>query len=182
MLERNNDAEIRMLEMGFGTGLNAFLTAIEAEKMTDRLFVYDAVELNPLAPAFTKALNYSELLGNEHLFEAIHEAPWNVATQLHKRFALNKIQGDLLDVVIGNNYHLIYYDAFAPEAQPELWTEEVFKKLYSALVDGGILVTYCSKGSVRRAMKAAGFTVKKLAGPPGKWEIVRAEKKNYKAE
>jgi tRNA U34 5-methylaminomethyl-2-thiouridine-forming methyltransferase MnmC len=167
--------ELRVLEMGFGTGLNAFLTGREAE-ILNRNIRYTTVELYPLSRDTVDALNYPDLLGYEHLFNAIQQAPWDALSQISEQFLLHKKAGNLVSLPLEQNYHLIYYDAFAPNAQPELWTEEIFTKLNKALVSGGMLVTYCSKGSARRAMKASGFGVKKLSGPPGKWEIVRAVK------
>lgn len=161
--------------MGFGTGLNAFLTAIEALK-NNILVYYTAIETSPLFLEEVADLNYRESLGHVSLFHELHKANWNDTIKINDHFMLEKMRVDLRDYTAGQPYHLIYYDAFAPSAQPELWTKEVFEKLYDVLYANGILVTYCSKGDVRRAMQAAGFTVKKLPGPPGKREMLRAEK------
>jgi len=161
--------------MGLGTGLNAFLTAIEAEEKRIRI-QYTAVEKFPIHPAEVKLLNYPEVLGHADLFQKIHDSKWNEPIRINEYFTLEKLETDLLNFSSSQCFNLIYYDAFAPNAQPELWAKEVFKKVFSMLEPGGVLVTYCSKGDVRRAMTAAGFTVKKLPGPPGKREILRALK------
>lgn len=154
---------VRIFEMGFGTGLNALLTMQHA----DIPVYYYAVEQYPLTAEEVEGLSY----GNE-----LHAYPWNEDVKINERFTLYKAHTSLLSVQPEQEFDLIYYDAFAPGAQPELWTTEVFEKLYGLLAKGGILVTYCSKGDVRRAMQAAGFKVEKLAGPPGKREMLRAKK------
>lgn len=164
---------LRILEMGFGTGLNAFMTAIEALR-SDVPIRYTAIEAFPLALATAISLNYPERLGHEVLFNAIHLATWNSLSHIHETFSIKKRDKDLLHYQPAEQQHLIYFDAFAPEAQPELWTEAVFAKLAEHTIAKGILVTYCSKGKVRRAMQAAGWKVEKLPGPPGKREMVRA--------
>jgi len=168
-----------VLEIGFGTGLNALLTLVEADKHKNRIY-YTAIELYPLNETETRQLNYCEQLNLPHykpLFEKIHECKWEEMIEITEYFRLTKIKCDLVDFSAEkNSFFIIYFDAFAPNAQPELWTEAVFEKMYSVLQPGGILVTYCSKGDVRRAMQAAGFTVEKLPGPPGKREMLRAKK------
>lgn len=163
---------IRIFEMGFGSGLNTFLTAIEAANKKVNVF-YVAVEQFPLSTEETLSLNYSETLGHKEWFDALHESKWNEDKIINKYFTLRKEQADIISYSTDELFNIIYYDAFAPVAQPELWTEEIFKKLYSMLLPGGILVTYCSKGDVRRAMQSAGFVVEKIPGPPGKREMVR---------
>lgn len=165
--------EVRILEMGFGTGLNAFLTAIEAENLKQKIY-YTAVEQSPLGVDIVTTLNYPAHLGHEQLFKQIHDCNWGEDLWLSEYFTLRKENVTLQDFIPAERFHLIYYDAFAPAAQPELWTKEIFEKLLILLHHSGILVTYCSKGDVRRAMQTAGFTVKKLPGPPGKREILRA--------
>lgn len=164
---------LRIFEMGFGTGLNAFLTAIEMEKQQTETF-YTAFELFPLSTKETESLNYPGLLHQKELFQKIHECSWQQNVAITKHFTIRKEKTDLVHYSTNQQFHLIYYDAFAPQAQPELWTKEIFEKLFQMLVPGGVLVTYCSKGDVRRAMTAAGFEVRKLPGPPGKREILRA--------
>jgi tRNA U34 5-methylaminomethyl-2-thiouridine-forming methyltransferase MnmC len=154
---------VRIFEMGFGTGLNALLTMEHAATSV----YYFSVEQFPLTGEEVAGLNYGNTL---------HQYPWNEDVKISDQFTLHKSHGSLLAISPGQTFHLIYYDAFAPTAQPELWTKEVFEKLYNLLEPGGILVTYCSKGDVRRAMLAAGFAVDKLAGPQGKREMLRAKK------
>ena len=171
---------VRIFEMGFGTGLNAFLTAIEAGEKRIKVY-YEAVEQFPLRREEITALNYTEVLPEEDLFRQMHEGKWNEEINLNEYFTIKKINANLIDYLtkvpsVEEGFNIIYYDAFAPTAQPELWTENTFKHLYSMLLPGGILVTYCSKGSVRRAMKAAGFSIEKIPGPPGKREMMRVIK------
>jgi tRNA U34 5-methylaminomethyl-2-thiouridine-forming methyltransferase MnmC len=168
--------QITILEVGFGTGLNALLTAIAAEKM-ERSIYYVALEPNPLNKEEFYSLNYCELLGRKDLqedFLRMHECEWNKSIPLTEELLMHKSDSLLQTFEGRTKFDLIYFDAFAPNAQPELWTKEVFDKMYSILQPGGILVTYCSKGDVRRNMIAAGFEVEKLPGPPGKREMIRA--------
>ena len=165
--------EYQILEMGFGTGLNALLTAIYSDQMDLRI-TYHSIEAFPLTTDEISSLNYGNLLQQESIFSLLHTANWNIATTIHPNFEFYKHLCKLDAFVTEEKFNLVYYDAFAPTAQPELWTVEVFEKLYHLLKPEGILVTYCSKGVVRRAMEAAGFRVTKLQGPPGKREMVRA--------
>ena len=172
-IEASGKEEIHIFEMGFGTGLNALLTAAEAEKFKKNI-VYTAIELHPLEPAENKNLNYASLLSSQTTFEKIHAAPWDREVRITEYFVLHKINSNLLGYCSQKRFDIVYYDAFAPTAQPELWTVDVFKTLFAQINAGGVLVTYCSKGDVRRAMQAAGFVVEKIPGPPGKREMVRA--------
>lgn len=167
---------LRVFEMGFGTGLNALLTQMVAEQQQQPL-EYITVEAFPLSAPMVTQLNYATLLerpGLQLVFEQLHTADWNKPVGISKQFSLQKIHGTLNELPSMDPVHLIYYDAFAPSAQPELWTVDAFTRLYNLLLPGGVLVTYCSKGDVRRAMQAAGFTVTKIPGPHGKREMVRA--------
>ena len=161
--------------MGFGTGLNAFLTGIAASRFQKKM-EYTTLETDPLRPEEAVLLNYTATLQHQELYTALHASPWNEVVPLTEYFSVRKENTSLLDFPTQNTFHLIYYDACAPAAQPELWTQEVFEKLWSLLEPMGVLVTYCSKGSVRRAMLAAGFQVTKIPGPPGQREMLRAEK------
>jgi tRNA U34 5-methylaminomethyl-2-thiouridine-forming methyltransferase MnmC len=168
-----------VLEIGFGTGLNALLTLIEADKHKNRIY-YTAIEPHPLPQTETSELNYCKQLSQPHyqpLFEKMHGVEWEEMFEITENFRLTKTKNSLPDFSMENYFFLIYFDAFDPRAQPELWTKEVFQKLYSMMIDGGILVTYCSKGIVRRAMQSAGFSVEKIPGPPGKKEMIRAVKR-----
>jgi tRNA U34 5-methylaminomethyl-2-thiouridine-forming methyltransferase MnmC len=172
------EVTLHVFEMGFGTGLNAFLTAIDATQ-NNRRIDYTAIEAFPLSTDEASVLNYTAILGYQELFEQLHQSKWNESIPVTNNFTLNKIHSDLISLSTSQRFHLIYYDAFAPAAQPELWTKEIFDKLYTLLLPGGVLVTYCSKGDVRRAMIAAGFQVEKLPGPPHKREMLRIKKIGY---
>jgi tRNA U34 5-methylaminomethyl-2-thiouridine-forming methyltransferase MnmC len=170
---------INILEVGFGTGLNVLLTVIAAEK-EKRSVYYAAVEPYPLNTAEVQPLNYCELLNRNdlnELFMLMHACEWNKSIALTENLLLHKSGNSLALFTHETKFNLIYFDAFAPNAQPELWTKEIFEKLYDLLTEGGILVTYCSKGDVQRAMKAAGFMIEKIPGPPGKREMIRAAKR-----
>jgi len=167
--------ELRVLEIGFGTGLNAFLAALKMAQM-QRLLVYHTTELYPVSEDVAAGLNYPQLLGEgEAFFRGIHAARWEETVQLSEHFLLCKHKLDAARQPLPSGpVHCVFFDAFAPEDQPELWTEAMFARVRAAMHPGAVLVTYCSKGVVRRAMETAGLTVEKLPGPPGKREIVRA--------
>lgn len=167
------DMPLSILEMGYGTGLNAFLTAIETRNFRHPVR-YLGLEAFPLEMGTAASLNYPDQLGHEELFNTIQIASWGSPVSVHDYFSISKQAISLEAYLCMDRFHLIYYDAFAPEAQPQLWTEEVFRKLSQCMYPGGALVTYCSKGDVRRAMQRAGWRVEKLKGPPGKREMVRA--------
>jgi tRNA U34 5-methylaminomethyl-2-thiouridine-forming methyltransferase MnmC len=167
---------LNIFEVGLGTGLNALLTIIEAEKQQGGVY-YEAVELFPLNGNETQVLNYCKQLDRADLqpvFERLHDCEWEQEIRLKPGFIFKKSKVNLLTLGTSGTFKLIYFDAFAPNVQPELWTKEIFEKMFSILEPGGVLVTYSSKGEVRRAMQAAGFIVEKLPGPKGKREIVRA--------
>lgn len=169
---------LSVLEVGFGTGLNALLTLIEAEK-NDHAVYYVALEPFPLTSEEVRILNYCELLEHKELhnaFLSMHECGWNKGMVVSDNLFLHKSNYSLLDFVHAACFNLVYFDAFAPSVQPGLWTQEVFEKLFAMMLPGAALVTYCSKGDVRRAMQAAGFNIEKLAGPQGKREMLRAVK------
>jgi len=174
VLARNPTA-LNILEVGLGTGLNALLTL--KELAGDTVANYHALELHPLPVDIALQLNYAALPGNEHLaaiFAAIHHSEWGSRVALAQSFLLRKHCCSVLEFESDMPFDLIYYDAFAPADQPELWTQAVFERIFSFTAPGGVLVTYCAKGNVRRALQAAGFAVEKLAGPPGKREMLRA--------
>ena len=175
LLNSSTAFPVRIFEMGLGTGLNAFLTLIEAEEKRVKIN-YTSIEKFPLSFQRVNALNYPQYLQNKDLLLKLHESKWAATVAISEYFTLRKEEADLEEYNCSGNFHLIYYDAFAPKAQPGLWTTEIFEKLFHMLQTNGVVVTYCSKGAVRRAMVAAGFTVKKLPGPPGKREMLRAVK------
>lgn len=170
--------ELSILEIGFGTGLNAFITFLEAQNLPLQ-FNYTGVEAYPVTSQEIAALNYSENLSAENqewAFQKIHEIPWNHYAPISDNFRLKKVQQKFDEITAKNEFDIIYFDAFGARVQPELWTEEIFEIMYSALKDGGVLVTYSAKGSVRRALQKVGFIVERLEGPPGKREMLRATK------
>lgn len=170
--------EIDILEIGFGTGLNCFITFLEAQKR-NLIVNYVGVEAYPISEDEIKALNYvSELKADsqETIFKAMHSSEWNEEITLSKSFSLTKKQQYFQEINSKDSFNLIYFDAFGARVQPDLWTEEIFEKMYIALRENGVLVTYSAKGSVRRAMQSVGFTVERLEGPPGKREMLRATK------
>ena len=176
-LHRLSKKEIRVLEIGFGTGLNAFLTLLDS-RQSDRHITYYSMELYPLDIALVQNLNYGKVLcaGEEDMFMALHEAPWNQSASITPNFTLHKMKGDCNQAELPNEIDLVYFDAFAPDKQPEMWNQELFNKLYFRMNAGGILTTYCAKGAVRRTMKESGFSVERIPGPPGKREMLRATK------
>lgn len=169
-------SHIDLLEVGFGTGLNAWLVYDELRKNSKVNSVhYTSLELYPVATEDAAQLNFIDA-ADRAVFMRLHEANWNTSVPLDEKFELEKQEVALQDFQTLRSYDLIFYDAFAPRVQPELWTAEIFQKLYTLLNPGGVLVTYCAKGEVRRNMIAAGFSVEKLPGPPGKREMLRAVK------
>lgn len=177
-LERNHSPEISILEIGFGTGLNAFLTLLESEKLSLQIN-YTGVEAYPVSTEEIALLNYPEAAGAENkndLFQKLHFSEWEEPTEISEFFRLTKQQKMFREIDDKEQYELIYFDAFGARVQPELWTEEIFSSMFAALKNNGVLVTYAAKGSVRRAMLSAGFHVEKLPGPPGKREMLRAVK------
>ena len=178
-LKHSNITEPRILEIGLGTGLNCFLTFLASEE-THRKVFYTGIERYPLSMDVLRQLNYPALIhqGHESDYYAIHQAEWGKEIALSAKFTLHKIESDFTTYRFEKGYDIIYFDAFAPEKQPEMWEQSLFNSLYEILNDGGILTTYCAKGVVRRMLQTAGFTVERLPGPPGgKREILRATKK-----
>lgn len=167
---------ITLLEMGFGTGLNALLTGLLCAEEKGKID-YHGLELFPVSEEVWRAYRLpDELEAERNLFESIHNSDWNCPNSLLERFVLTKHHVSLLEFQPKVKFDLVYYDAFEPETQPELWTDDVFSKLFSWMNEGGILTTYCCKGYVRRNMIAAGFEVEKVSGPPGKREMICAVK------
>ena len=168
----------RILEIGLGTGLNCILTALEAEQ-SHRHIHYTGIERHPLGEDVLRRLNYPAIIGRNcsDTYFALHSAPWGVTTRISEWFELHKIEADFTHYTFTPGFDIIYFDAFAPEKQPEMWSQALFDHLFAVLNPGGILTTYCAKGVVRRMLQSAGFTVERLPGPPGgKREIIRATK------
>ncbi len=170
--------QLSILEIGLGTGLNCFITFLEATKHHLKID-YTGVEAFPIVEQEREQLNYVAQLkaaAYQSVFDQIHESDWEKKVMLSKNFIFRKKQQKFQEITIKNTYNLIFFDAFGPRVQPELWTEVIFQKMYDALQLGGVLVTYSAKGSVRRAMISVGFRVEKIPGPPGKREMLRAVK------
>lgn len=178
-LDKIRGHNLSILEVGFGTGLNAFLTFLEAQKRKVTVY-YKGVEAYPVGREELDNLNFGDVFSKEakDTFRALHEASWNECCGITPEFQLFKQQAFFKDIEDQQAFDLIYFDAFGPRVQPELWTEAVFEMMYRALKTGGCLVTYSAKGAVRRAMQSVGFKVERLPGPPGKREMLRAVKEH----
>ena len=167
---------LTLLEIGFGTGLNALLTALESLNISQEI-CYHGIEAYPVTADELQALEYDLLIGSDpSIFRQIHSCSWEETQKILPHFSIVKRQAFFSDIAEANAFDVIYFDAFGPRVQPHLWIESIFKKMYEALRPNGLLVTYCAKGSVRRSMQAVGFEVERLAGPPGKREMLRAIK------
>ena len=179
-LVEKGEIEIHILEIGFGTGLNALLTLIEADKLNIKVN-YTSLEAFPLEQELIQQLNYVELIAvieNQHKdiqksFTAIHACNWENENKLSNHFTLTKIKNTLQDIQFNKSFDLIYFDAFGPRVQPEMWTEELFSKIFAITNQNGCLVTYCAQGQVKRTLKKVGYLVETLPGPPRKREMVR---------
>ena len=167
---------LTVLEIGFGTGLNALLTALESLNISQEI-CYHGIEAYPVEAEELQALGYHTLIGSDpSIFQNIHNCSWHETHKILPHFSIVKRQAFFSDIAEANAFDVIYFDAFGPRVQPDLWIESIFKKMYEALRPNGLLVTYCAKGSVRRCMQAVGFEVERLPGPPGKREMLRAIK------
>lgn len=170
--------EISIFEMGFGTGLNALLSYTEAEK-TKKNIHYSGIEAYPVDFDLAMQMDYCPLVGKEHQmkFEQLHRANWNVVEQLSDFFSFEKIHAKIEDYIPKKaQFDVVFYDAFGPRVQEDMWKPEILQKMYDLLKPKGFLVTYCAKGQVKRDLKALGFEVEALQGPPGKREMTRAWK------
>lgn len=169
-----NDCPLRLLEIGFGTGLNAAVTAMVTN--AQHPVHYITLEKYPVGPSLVEKLGY-ETFVDAQLLAAIHAAPWEQATAITPHFTLEKRCCDLITTTLPDGIDIVYFDAFAPEKQPEMWSADIFARIYQAMSPHGVLTTYCAKGVIRRMLQATGFTVERLAGPiGGKREILRATK------
>ena len=176
-LKRIKKNNVNIFELGFGTGLNAFLTLIHG---SDKIVSYDAIEAFPVENELLQNLNYVEEIGGEFdsYFQKIHSAKWEIPTEISRFFELHKIQSKIQNYNIkANHYDVIYFDAFGPRAQSEMWNKVILQKMYDALASGGELITYCAQGQFKRDLKSLGFEVVALPGPPGKREMTVAIKK-----
>jgi len=169
---------IHIFEMGFGTGLNAYLSLLETQGDTPDIY-YTSIEAYPLTPETYQSLDYPVFLkqNSSDYFQMLHEAKWDAGfQQITSKFHLRKIQGQIESLQLEDTFHVIFYDAFAPGSQPQLWEAPVMQKMYDLLKPGGILTTYCAQGAFKRTLKAIGFQVEPLPGPPMKREMTRARK------
>jgi tRNA U34 5-methylaminomethyl-2-thiouridine-forming methyltransferase MnmC len=177
-LRQIHKSPIHILEIGFGTGLNAFLTLLESETGKQEM-QYHTIERYPIDENIFTQLKYPAILApdKENIFLSMHQTEWNKNITVNVHFQFKKIKDDIQSFDYGIDfYNLVYFDAFSPNIQPELWTEAVFDKIYKSMIKGGILTTYCAKGQIRRNMQTVGFKVERLPGPPGKREMLRAIK------
>lgn len=168
---------LNVLELGFGTGLNALLTHVHAPQ---HHIIYQTIEAFPLPMSVIGKLGYDQLPGLQtytDFISQLHQSQWDINVELNEYFSLTKFQNDFLLFNFPLDYfHLVYFDAFSMESQSELWSPELFKKVYDSLKPGAVLVTYSSRGVVKRSLREVGFTVERLAGPPGKRHVLRATK------
>jgi tRNA U34 5-methylaminomethyl-2-thiouridine-forming methyltransferase MnmC len=167
---------LRVLEIGFGTGLNSLVTLMEAHRCRIPVSYY-GIEKYPLPPEVYSCLNYPEITvaQGKEWYHSIHTASWEEPVRISPFFELTKLRRDFITAGLDPvpPCHVVYYDAFAPGKQPEMWEDPLFRKLYDRVLPGGVMVTYCATGRVRRGLMAAGFKVERLPGPPGKREMLR---------
>jgi len=171
-----NKKQFNILEVGFGTGLNALLTAQKA-KQKNIAVNYHAIELYPVPKESYMQLNFTALIGEESSeLLKLHDCSWGTEHEIHEYFKLTKNEISLEDYKSDTKFDIIYFDAFSPEKQPNLWNAEIFQNMHNLLKEEGFLITYCAKGVVKRIMKAVGFEIVVLDGPPGKRQMTRANK------
>ena len=172
------NSSISILEIGFGTGLNAFITFLESKKL-NQIIEYTGVEAYPVSPEEVQLMNYVPELNAEKesaVFVKMHECNWEEPIAMREDFVFTKRKQFFAAIDDVETFDLIYFDAFGFDVQPELWSTAIFQKMHDALKPKGVLVTYAARGVVKRSMKEVGFTVEKLEGPPGKREMFRARK------
>ena len=173
--ELKHKSKIRVFEMGFGTGLNILLANNFAVRNDIHLDI-TTIELFPLEEKIWRKLDYSHTPEEKSTFIQLHEASWEEQLQVTPQILLHKRKMGLEELEYEKAFDILFFDAFGPDKQPHLWTPEVFSKLYKALDDNGVLVTYSAKGQVRRDLQSVGFNVERIPGPPGKREMLRAKR------
>jgi tRNA U34 5-methylaminomethyl-2-thiouridine-forming methyltransferase MnmC len=174
VLEKKKD--VKILEVGFGTGLNTWLT-LKAVGMNNPVVHYTSLDAFPIEESIWSQLNYAEGAEDKTLFEKIHGVTWNESHKITPQFQLRKLKTTLQEVELGaNHYDLIYFDAFAPNKQPEMWQFPLLQKVVASMNSGAAFVTYCAQGQLKRDLKSLGLVVESLPGSPGKREMVRASK------
>jgi tRNA U34 5-methylaminomethyl-2-thiouridine-forming methyltransferase MnmC len=168
---------LNIFEVGFGTGLNALLTALKCIEGA-REVNYTSIEKYPVSQKIIGSLNHPDIAGKDgkEIYTNIHSSPWNIQVKICKNFNLTKIKGDFTTTPLSGKYDLIYFDAFGPDKQPEMWSIEMFARIASVTSTDGVFVTYSAKGEVKRNLRSCGFDVKLLPGPPGKRQIIRGIK------
>jgi len=177
LLGKKRDHNISVLEIGFGTGLNALLALRESFDQNVKIH-YTTVEAFPVAHQFIAQLNYADQLNfNPAHFLTLHQVDWNKVVEITSTFGLEKRQGTVQEMNFEDEaYDLVFFDAFAPSKQPEMWEKPLLQKIFNAMKKDSVFVTYCAKGQLKRDLKSVGFKVETLQGPPGKREMVRALK------
>lgn len=170
---------VTVFEIGFGTGLNCLLTALSATEQK-RFTTYYSIEKYPLEDSVIRQLTYGEAISEEatEIFKKIHSCEWNIPVKITNYFKLIKLRSDLINdnLTLKEACDVIYFDAFGPDKQPEMWTPSIFKKIFEIVAPGGVLVTYSAKGEVRRQLTSCGFKMERLPGPPGKNQMLRGIK------
>jgi len=166
---------IRILEVGFGTGLNALLSASWAE-MNNQSIHYIGIEAKPLSPELCFQLDYPRHIdqNTEKIYDALIRCDWEIDNQLTTHFSIQKREVKIQDFAAVENVDLIYFDAFGPRVQAEMWDITILEKMFQSLNAGGALVTYCAQGQFKRDLKTLGFILESFPGPPGKREMTRA--------
>lgn len=175
-IQKTNLKQLNVFEVGFGTGLNAHLSQLFAVGNNIHLN-YISIEAHPLKIDLIKQLNYPSLINSDQSqYLKLHDVEWDLPVVIDDNFTLTKIHQKLAELSPIEKIDVIFFDAFAPDIQPEMWSKTIFENMYHLLKDEGVLVTYCAKGIVKRTLKEVGFTVENLPGPPGKREMTRAVK------
>ena len=172
---RSNKVSVNVFEVGFGTGLNALLSAQWATSKQKKL-AYTSIEKFPVSKKEFQQLNYGNIVHGSEIYTKITDAKWNDFTTISNAFKLRKLKLDLRKDTLPNGFDVVFFDAFAPNKQPELWDTLVFEKIYGIMSENSLMVTYCCQGQAKRNMISAGFEVEKVPGPPGKREMLRARK------
>ena len=173
--------EINVLEIGFGTGLNAFMTMLKADNSNIKIH-YTTLELYPITISDSEELNYADIIdkSKKDLFNKLHTVDWEKTNVITPNFSIHKKQSDFSQPAAlmfqNNKFDVVYFDAFGPDKQPEMWQGKLFEKIYLSMAPGGILTTYSAKGAIRRLLQSIGFKMERLPGPPGKREMLRGVK------
>jgi tRNA U34 5-methylaminomethyl-2-thiouridine-forming methyltransferase MnmC len=176
LVERGETA-LNIFEVGFGTGLNAILTYIYWNKHSNIKVNYTTIEKFPLSDGVVNQLSFAGITDNDEvseIFSQLHNLEWSVRKEINKGFTFIKYQQDIESFKGNKHYNIIYYDAFAPSRQPEMWELHILEKVKSLLTPNGVLITYCAQGQFKRNLKQLGFELDSLRGPQGKTEITRA--------